>query len=1469
MIIDFSAIGVLKEQPVLILKNADGTPIQTLGYAFNLKADIRYNEVSTITFDLPAYVDGKMTPHYNDVAGMRIVEMIGWGQFILVNPKTSNDGVREIKNCKAYSLEYELTYKNMYIPPMDDAPIDLNGIRDMILEDAPSWDIVIPADLLGKYRTLSEENTNVYNFIKSTVQKTFGCIFDFDTYHRRMIVRSVDDATVTEPVHISLSNLAKQIEIEEDTEHIVTVLDVNGGENVDILMVNPIGTNKIYNLDYFMNETYFSPDLIRKWNAWKAKLESARETYYNTSIRLALKTSSILTQEAKKREMEGAELGTLENERTVYIELMAQLRDKNRTDYRNAAANLAGVNTKIERKKREIAHQDELIEALETERDNLESELSAIKNQVAFTNTDNFTAEDLASLRLYFKDDSIEETSFVLSDVDAYDDNGIGGSIGNVVVRFSGGTVNRATDANNMELYTITGGTMSCALTETITLTAAVVTANIERDARGYRDCVISAYLGSGIIGDTAFPSASISITGGNGSVRTHIDASGARFTEIAVHDHNSFYFTRNTTDYERYAVEWSLYNYGVDCLNALAYPSYTFSVSLANFFALEDFRTFANAIKLGERVYLNTGNEILEPICIGASIDFENMASLTLLFGDKYSASDKAFKLVDLLDNSITMGKTLSSNKLSYSSFVNSGASSAVKDFMQSALDVAKNKVLSSTGQGISWDETGLHLRKYKNPDDPDEGFENEQIWGTNNALVFTDDGWQTAKMAIGKIVDESINRYVVTSDTSFNPQKTYYRQVSAGGGIRYEEWTGGASDWANRPTLYELDHSGYGIAAPYIVGTLLAGQNLVIANENGAFRVDGNGVWIDSLNFYITRGSHNNQTLNSAFAALQQGTSDLSDQMHDMEDDLIKKINETSTTYYQDTPPADPNIGDLWFNTADVIRTVDGVPYNPKKLYRYTEDYEDVGTTPWLHWTLVEDAGVQQAIDAASAAQTTADSKVETYFQTDLPSRSWSAADRIKHIGDLWYHTGLWELLYFDNKGSYRGFLGWRKLEDNDALIARSIASTQKTRLDNIIKENGYLDSGKLDGVINAQVANMKSATGNVLFDGDGLWLMDSTSKDTATQAVWINENGIMIGKGNPGDPTEWKDSQGNSAWKTAISFDGIIADALASKVLSSQEIYGLEIKIGGTADKPNFHVTSDGTLKAKSGEFDGDIYASNLKGSLTAEGDDAWLIGAGLSIGGNASKNGGNFYVDQSGNVTMKGGLNLSDISSINWGDHPPNDCEFSPDGSTDWSKTMRSTDNYRRDWSHTTKSYGAPYLFRGRNGDPGTSPTLPGYIESTSINLTRVASPRLFGGAIYATGIGSESGDNPAYYICNGVENAGQEGAEPNKPLGWISYDTNGAGVDSEAKNRVFFHTNETIPIKIESGGSMSIGAGSGSGNTFDKNGGTVHMLSDMRLYSRFILNGNYCYGDDAPEEHFRYASVFTGQIYFEY
>ena len=178
MVVDFSKID-LREPPMLILKNTTDVPIGVLGYAMNITADIKYDEASVIEFNLPAQVDGEPTPYYDAVIGMRIVELQNIGQFILVNPKETGDGVKKIKACKGYSLEYEFTFKklslanatyNFWNPVTPDST--LLGI---ILELMPSWSIgSIDSNLVGKYRTFEVSDENLYNFIKVTIQTSYN-----------------------------------------------------------------------------------------------------------------------------------------------------------------------------------------------------------------------------------------------------------------------------------------------------------------------------------------------------------------------------------------------------------------------------------------------------------------------------------------------------------------------------------------------------------------------------------------------------------------------------------------------------------------------------------------------------------------------------------------------------------------------------------------------------------------------------------------------------------------------------------------------------------------------------------------------------------------------------------------------------------------------------------------------------------------------------------------------------------------------------------------------------------------------------------------------------------------------------------------------------------------------------------------------------------------------------------------------
>ena len=810
MVVDFSKID-LREPPMLILKNTTDIPIGVLGYAMNITADIKYDEASVITFNLPAQVDGEPTPHYDAVIGMRIVELQNIGQFILVNPKESGDGAKRIKACKGYSLEYEFTFKklslanatyNFWNPVTPDSTL-----LSIILEMMPSWSVgSIDSNLVGKYRTFEVSDENLYNFIKGTVQTSYNCIFDFDTYNRRINVRDASSVVPTNPVYISNANLAKEITVEENTENIVTRLDVNGADGVNIRDVNPSGTNQIINLDYFMNTDNFDQALIDKYYAWKESYANYQLPYYNLSVEYILQIMRKTTEQAALVELE-SELTILENEQAIIIQGIA--RDI------LPESDLDDINARIAEKQAEINAKNEEIEGIEAQAASIYSELVTINKASNFKSY--FTQEEYLQLDRYLKDDAVSESSFVAQVTASYTDNDTGNHIDDKAIGISNSSITYVTNAHEKEIYDIKGGTINADFID-----AEIISAAFEKASND--TFVMTAYLGAGTTGDRSFPKGCISLTGTISSVE-HDMSEDAEIPDLLVGSQLNIvvsegylYFTLNTSEYEKRAVAWDLFEYGNEILTKVSQPSYTFGVTSANFLCIDDFVKFKNKLRHGEKLYVGISeDETLAPICVGVTVDFDSPNDLTLEFSDTYTSGDSSFLLADLLEQSVSMGKSVDLSKYTYSAFMDSGASTAVKDFMQAALDVSKNAIMSSKEQAISWGDSGIRLRKWS--DETHTEYEPKQVWMNNNSILMTSNNWSTAELAIGNFYDENLG----------------------------DCW---------------------GIVAPNIVGTLLAGSNLVIesAKQDGGvsvFKVDAEGCMLHNSSFSITNEDSNTHIL------------------------------------------------------------------------------------------------------------------------------------------------------------------------------------------------------------------------------------------------------------------------------------------------------------------------------------------------------------------------------------------------------------------------------------------------------------------------------------------------------------------------------------------------------------------------------------------------------------------------------
>lgn len=794
MVINFSEIN-MKERPKFILRNLDGTAIGYLGHILEPKAKISFLEISEFDFKYPAADNGKKLDEYDLLTSMRVIDVEGYGQFILQKPIETNDAVSKIKTCKAFSLEQELCNKNI---TLEEGTYNFwnpltpeSSILGIILSEIPSWHIGnIPRSLMGKYRTFSADNQSIYDFMRSKLQESYDCIFDFDTTERTINVHSISDDVPTKAVYLSSTNLLDKIEIEENIEELVTALEVYGADELNIRSVNPMGINKIYNLDAYMNESYFSKDMITQWQKWKQTFASYQQLYFNMSVEQSLLIGQLVTENAVLTELEG-ELSMLESKKATLVQGVAM--DSSLRDELNA------VNTEISAKEREINSQkNSVISSIENKITVLTNQLKNINQLTAFSAF--FSEEQIKVLDRYFKCGSLTDSTFVATSTDSYSSDGTTvRGLASIINLVNLQRVQKTEYTADKTFYSVRGGRIETSHTS-FSMDAEIVSGTMEVNTD--LSFVFSLYLNDGVMnGDTEFPGATLSMTGKLNSNVMTTDTT-LQFKTVAA----NVYVTRDVTEYQKQSIAMELYDYAEKYLEKASQPTYYFSVDSGNFLVLNEFESFAKQFALGERLYLHMDDQVFQPIVLSVSIDFDDLSDFSIEFNEYYQTKEGIMDLGQLLDKAVSSGKSLDLNQYNYSNFVNSGAKTSVQQFMQSAIDAMKNNILAGSNNEIKIDGTGLRCMKW---DESTGDFSPKQIWMAHNAIMFTEDNWESATIGIGEFTDKNFG------------------------------------------TLY-------GIVLPALVGTLLAGQNLIIESEKqdggvAVFKMDAEGASLHNASFNL----------------------------------------------------------------------------------------------------------------------------------------------------------------------------------------------------------------------------------------------------------------------------------------------------------------------------------------------------------------------------------------------------------------------------------------------------------------------------------------------------------------------------------------------------------------------------------------------------------------------------------------
>ena len=267
------------------------------------------------------------------------VKQVWW---VVTDVDESNDGINKVKTITAKSYEYTLSKKTfslaegiqpLYIPSKiktlinsDNWKIDAwiangtkhqttapqrcsLGLLNHILDYLPEWSIgYVDSDLdffgkpisslCCKYRNFDDiDNSNLYSFLISEVEKAYQCFFIFDSENMTINIINGNPTTTnsngapltnnkfgsSSNVVLTWNNAIKNTNIQTTEDRIVTALRVHTAEDeYSMGLINPTGNNILYNFSAYKSQMQYVADADKNRTLWEAV--EAWQTAYNQAI---------------------------------------------------------------------------------------------------------------------------------------------------------------------------------------------------------------------------------------------------------------------------------------------------------------------------------------------------------------------------------------------------------------------------------------------------------------------------------------------------------------------------------------------------------------------------------------------------------------------------------------------------------------------------------------------------------------------------------------------------------------------------------------------------------------------------------------------------------------------------------------------------------------------------------------------------------------------------------------------------------------------------------------------------------------------------------------------------------------------------------------------------------------------------------------------------------------------------------
>ena len=840
-------------RPRLFLCETDTTRICMLE-PISMSGSFKFNAYSELTFTIGrTYTDmitgeTQVNPFYNKIEALRLVELDGFGFFEIQEPEIVSDGIREVKNITAYSLEYTLSQKyleDFYINTGENNSVEVMYAEDnslkvidpvllynvgnpklsllnLVMEKAYGWQLGdIDESLKTMSRTFEVSRASIYDFIVQDICEKFNCFAVFDTFNKKIHLYSealitkhlgdgktkvfrvpsaystlgsvsVDGYKTTQyeyqivenndgtkvgyvtfkdgdiplagekieitdgsqadwvtDVYVTFQNLAQEVNVSYSADDIKTVLTVKGADDMDIREVN-MGLPYLVDISYYYNVDWMGQELFDKYTEYVEKTYQYQDVYTDNAQRILKLKNDISFLENRvslgygiDHSVNSQTVGTYYvinggsypnynykevslpseyNANTTYYKLngVNVTEEKVHTLYSAIRKYFIDIHQETEPEIKDIATRDktwqelldDLTEQFEFVQEDFAELKSALTPEAPLSTSSNAYRKFLDLIwgelgRTPLKDLFLTPYEEIKKANDEYKEEDSGHywfyyPVNIIIDSLKSAIAKRDAEIEPLESEEKEKTAINFAITEQMSIYKHFTQKQLVR---------LSSFLREDEYTDDNF-----------------VETSADTIDKLIQNKHE-------------------LRECGKIELAKLCEPKLSFSMSMANIYALPEFEPIIDQFQLGKLINVAIRDDYVKRArLLAVDINFDDFSDFTCEFGELTSLKTQSSIHADLLASALSAGKMVASNM----SYWNQGADKATSTDLkiQEGLLYGTNGLFTSD-QGVVIDKQGIKLTKV----DPSTGEVSPyQAWLKNNTIMLSSDGFKTSRTGIGE---------------------------------------------------------------------------------------------------------------------------------------------------------------------------------------------------------------------------------------------------------------------------------------------------------------------------------------------------------------------------------------------------------------------------------------------------------------------------------------------------------------------------------------------------------------------------------------------------------------------------------------------------------------------------------------------------------------------------------------------